>query len=383
MAKQAQRLTRKDKSNAEVFENSAATKVSGLLTFGIAIAMTVCFYILIIPFKDIYFGQLFYERGFVQYVLVFLASWALAILFIKSRKIKIQKEVMHYKLLPDDIAYEIDGENMEEFEDHIWRLDIRHNESFLVTRILRGLSHFYVRRKHSDVREIMTAQSEIDFQSVESSYSIIKVFIWAIPIFGFVGTVMGISDAIGSFSSALNGAEDVAVLKDSLGSVTSGLGVAFDTTFLALLLSLVLMFPTTMMQTAEEDFLVSVDEYCNEHFLKRLNADGAGSEGQFSTEEVANAVQMVLAGSQGVFVQKIGTLQDQLVDLHNNQVEVVNHVNDLTNNQIENLKTVETNSRDNTQMMKEAFDEIVENLTNVSDLLSGNVVKNKKKGWLW
>lgn len=382
MSRKVKRLTRKDKSNAEMFENSAATRVSAVVSFGIGLALTVLFYVIMLPFRDVYIGQLFYERGFVQYVLMLLTFWAIAILAIKMRKIKIQKEAMHFNLLPDELSYEIDGENVEQFEDHIWSLKIKHNESFLVTRILRGLSHFSIRRKHSDVHEIMTSQSEIDLQVVDSSYSIIKVFIWAIPIFGFVGTVMGISDAIGSFATALQGVEDVAVLKQGLGQVTGGLGVAFDTTLLALILSLILMFPTSIMQTVEEDFLVSVDEYCNEHFLKRLNADGSGME-EFSTEEVANAVQTVLAGTQGVFVQKLNSLQDQLIDLHNNQVEIASQITDQAASQVDKLEKAESTSHKSTMVMKKAFDEIIKNLSDVSESLGGKGVVKRKKGWLW
>ena len=135
------------------------------------------------------------------------------------------------------------------------------------------------------------------------------------------------------------------------------------------------------MQTAEEDFLVSVDEYCNEHFLKRLNADG-GTD-YVSNEEVASAVQMVMAGTQGVFVQKLNELQDTLVNLHNNQVEFANQLSDITNKQVNKLEQAESTTQKNTMVMKKAFDEIIKNLSSVSESLSGKKVGKKKKGWLW
>lgn len=384
MARKVKRLTRKDKSNTELFENSAATKVSGSLSLGIGVIGTIVFYLIIFPFKGTYFGDLFYERGFIQYVQVLLTAWAAGILFIKLNKTKKQKEAMHFNLLPEEISYEINGSNIPDFEDHIWSLKTKHNESFLITRILKGLSHFDIRRKHSDVREIMTSQSEIDMQTVDSSYTIIKVFIWAIPILGFVGTVMGISGAIGSFASSLAGAQDLAVLKEGLGSVTGGLGLAFDTTLLALILSLILMFPTSMLQAAEEDFLNSVDEYCNEHFIKRLNADTGGSD-QFTTEEVANAVQLVLAGTQGVFIQKLNGLQDSLIELHNNQIEFARNLNDVTNQQVSNIKEAEKTTQKGTMVMKKTFDDLIKNLTHVSETMTGVNIgrRQKKKGWLW
>ena len=43
---------------------------------------------------------------------------------------------------------------------------------------------------------MLKSQSEIDATMVDSSFDLIKVFIWAIPIPGFIGTVLGISDAV-------------------------------------------------------------------------------------------------------------------------------------------------------------------------------------------
>ena len=105
----------------------------------------------------------------------------------------------------------------------------------------------------------------------------VKVFVWAIPIMGFIGTVLGIGSAIGSFDQALSAGEDMDVLMASLGKVTGGLGTAFDTTLLALVLSLLVSVPASAMQKSEEDLLNQVDDYCNENLLKRLNDGGAGS----------------------------------------------------------------------------------------------------------
>jgi hypothetical protein len=52
------------------------------------------------------------------------------------------------------------------------------------------------------------------------------------------------------------------------------LGVAFDTTLVALIMSLMLKFPASSLQKAEEDLLNWVDEYCNENLLKRLKDEG-------------------------------------------------------------------------------------------------------------
>ena len=177
---------------------------------------------------------------------------------------------MQFKLLPEDISQDIRVENLPHFGAHINRLGFDPRESFLLTRILRGLEHFSVRKNHTETADMLKSQSEIDATMVDSSYVLIKVFIWAIPILGFIGTVLGISEAVSSFGGEMGAAADIEVIKEQLGQVTGGLSEAFDTTLVSLIFSLWVMFPTSVMQKNEEDLLNKVDEYCNEYFLKRL-----------------------------------------------------------------------------------------------------------------
>ncbi len=63
---------------------------------------------------------------------------------------------------------------------------------------------------------------------------------------------------------------DLEVMRQSIGAVTVGLGVAFDTTLLALVMSILIMFPASSLQKAEEDLLVGVDRYCERRLVQRL-----------------------------------------------------------------------------------------------------------------
>jgi biopolymer transport protein ExbB/TolQ/DNA-directed RNA polymerase subunit RPC12/RpoP len=222
-----------------------------------------------------YFGDLFLDRGWVPFALVFLMSWSLAILVFKTRKLKMQKRSMLFDVLPFDESRDITVDSLDEAVAHIRGLPVDPGASFLVNRVLRGLEHFRVRRGAAEVSTVLASQSEIDANAVESSYTLLKVFIWAIPILGFIGTVIGIGGAVGGFSESLGGAAELDALKQSLNNVTGGLSTAFDTTLVALVMSLLVMFPTSSMQKAEEDLLNWVDEYCNENLLKRLDDGGA------------------------------------------------------------------------------------------------------------
>lgn len=256
------------------FDNASATSVSMGITALIGLGVEVVFYLFILIFRISPNTQIlsdyFYERGWVPYVLTYLACWSFAILFLKRKKLKGQLNIMQFKLLPEDISQDIRVENLPHFGAHINRLGFNPRESFLLTRILRGLEHFSVRKNHTETADMLKSQSEIDATMVDSSYVLIKVFIWAIPILGFIGTVLGISDAVSSFGGEMGAAADIEVIKEQLGQVTGGLSEAFDTTLVSLIFSLWVMFPTSVMQKNEEDLLNKVDEYCNEYFLKRL-----------------------------------------------------------------------------------------------------------------
>lgn len=241
-----------------------------------------------------YPGELFVKRGWVPPVEMFLMCWSVAILFFKGQKLKRQRASMLFDLLPNDIAEEITEDSLPKFVKHIHELPVEPAESFLVGRVLRGLEHFQVRKSNPEVASMLASHSEIDANAVQSSYTLLNVFIWAIPILGFVGTVIGISAAVGSFSGSLEAAQDISVLKTSLNNVTGGLATAFDTTLIALVMSMLVMFPSSSMQKSEEDLLNWVDEYCNENLLKRLN-DGGDLSSVQDTTSIRKAFDAALA----------------------------------------------------------------------------------------
>ena len=319
LAKMAAR--RKNEGLVAKYDNTKATAVPEGQGFLFGFIFAVLFYALLFPlfvvFEDSengflaflhYFAELFYDRGWVPYSLVVMMGWGIGILFFKSRKLKYQRQAMHYDLLPKVVSDEIRVENIVGFVEHLGSLKIDPHRNFLMNRILRGLEHFSVRQNHSDTANMLASQSEIDATTVESSYTLLKVFIWAIPILGFIGTVIGISDAVGSFSGELDTAGDIDQLRNKLSEVTQGLGVAFDTTLVALVMSLVVMFPTTMIQKAEEDLLNQVDDYCNENFLKRLR------------EEM---------GENGEPLERMAQLQNQMLELYQAQADTFTQMSEL------------------------------------------------------
>ena len=285
--------------------------------------------------KMTYLGRLFIgtstmaQGGWVPIAEVFLFFWAIGMLVEKWFKIRRQQRALLYDVLPASIGETITQDNIDSFIGHMRSLPKDAVGSFLVTRCVRGLEHFRVRKSAPDTATMLSSQSDLDASAVDSSYTMFHVFIWAIPILGFLGTVIGVSTAVGSFTGTLEGSSDIGALKTALKGITGGLATAFDTTLVALAMAMILTFPVSGLQKFEGDLVGQVDEYTNENLLRRLDdgLDGGAERGiGGSRAEMRRAFEEVMAPHLAQLddwkrsLQQVGS--DMLVDMRQGWNEV-------------------------------------------------------------
>ncbi|MCG8590798.1 MAG: MotA/TolQ/ExbB proton channel family protein [Proteobacteria bacterium] len=267
-----------DPPPSSVGEGAGPTDVGAWTSGGIALVATGAFYTAVIPWVlDTYLGELFAGRGWVPYGITWLSAWAAVMLLRKAWLIAGQHRALHSDWLPRSLADRITPDTARAFESYLARLEDAHPGSFGVRRVRGALSRFRVRPDVREVVDQLGQQAQADAQAVDASYTLVRVFVWAIPILGFIGTVLGIGTAVAAFSDSVAAAIDLEVMKQSIGSVTTGLGVAFDTTLLALVMSLVIMFPASALQKSEEDLLAEVDAYCQQQLVRRLEDGGSAA----------------------------------------------------------------------------------------------------------
>ena len=82
---------------------------------------------------------------------------------------------------------------------------------------------------------------------------------WSIPILGFIGTVLGISLAADGIQHIISSNQGFSQLSAKLGDAISPLGIAFDTTLIALSLSVLLMLFQTALQKRENNLLIDCE----------------------------------------------------------------------------------------------------------------------------
>jgi biopolymer transport protein ExbB/TolQ len=182
------------------------TNVSLALCAVLGAVLTAVLYSIVLTVLDgTYVDTLLAHRGWVQYAIMFLTCWGAAILLLKYRKVRRQRATLSLDLLPMNVGDKIRPDNASRFKKYLdsLGLDIGHN--FLAKRIVKVIDHTDAGGDVEEVTDLLDANAEIDACSVQSSYAILKVIIWAIPIFGFLGTVIGIGVAVQQFSRSLEG----------------------------------------------------------------------------------------------------------------------------------------------------------------------------------
>ncbi len=216
---------------------------------------------------------LFCGHGWVPYVASFLFGVALWILLLKFPLISREWAAFNLQLLPEDRQAFLDQALVNKVLDRIERLSDRQRRLFLVNRIRQSLVRLSQLGTSEGLDDVLKNRGDVDAGIVDSSYAAPRFIIWAIPVLGFVGTVLGISKGVSAFSTLIQNASDLEGLRESLKGVTYGLGQAFETTMIALCMSLILMMIMSLLQKQEDRLLTAVEEYCMEHLLHKVRGD--------------------------------------------------------------------------------------------------------------
>ncbi len=145
---------------------------------------------------------------------------------------------------------------------------------YLWNRLVNSLHFIYRTGSVGGVEDEMKYLAEMDIDRQQQRYSLSRILIWATPMLGFLGTVLGISQALGGI--AVGPEND---FQQMMGGLQGSLYVAFDTTALALSLSMVLMFCQFLVDRFEVQLLELVDQKTRREVARQfdLSASAAGN----------------------------------------------------------------------------------------------------------
>jgi len=193
-----------------------------------------------------------------------LMFWALAIMGYKAVKITRERRLLDVDLVPVAEGMRILPEDSREFARQVQQLPGEQQQMLLPRALLNALRRFNSTHSIQDVSSSTNTICESEAERLESELSMIRYISWAIPSMGFIGTVRGIGEALAQADKAVQG---------DIAGVTQSLGVAFNSTFIALLISIFLMFLVYQLQLLQERLVFDTQAYCDDKLIRHMRAD--------------------------------------------------------------------------------------------------------------
>jgi len=198
-------------------------------------------------------------KDYEQEICFILMLWGCFLIVNSYREILKTKYLFTVDLIEDKDKDSIDVDSVIE------KLDKQIPEDCLSSPLVQTLrSSLWRYSATRNVQNLSDAiESNLDALAVrqDSENTMIRYLIWAIPSIGFIGTVRGIGQALSMADQALAG---------DISGMTDSLGVAFNSTFVALLISIFLMFLFHQLQRLQDTQILDTQEYCEKYLLSRI-----------------------------------------------------------------------------------------------------------------
>ena len=204
-------------------------------------------------------------RDFEQEACFVLMFWAFSIMGFKAFRAVGERKLLQEELVPVPEGVRILPEDTREYARNIQSLPDQLRGMLLPRVMLSSLERFGSTRNVQDVSSVANTLCESEGERLESELSMIRYIAWAIPSVGFIGTVRGIGEALSQAHRAVDG---------DIAGVTESLGTAFNSTFIALLISIVVMFLVHQLQLLQERQVFDTQTYIDHNLIRHMQVRG-------------------------------------------------------------------------------------------------------------
>ncbi len=210
-------------------------------------------------------------KDFEQEACFVLMLWAMAIMASKGLTTARESQLLQTELVPMAEGVRILPEDSREYARQVEALPDGQRRLLLPRALLAALHRFGATGSIQDASDTAQATCETESDRLDSELAMVRYIAWAIPSIGFIGTVRGIGAALGLAHRAVEG---------DITGVTRNLGVAFNSTFIALLISIVLMFLLHQLQLRQERLVLDTESYVDSHLIRHLQGGAAAPDSQ-------------------------------------------------------------------------------------------------------
>jgi biopolymer transport protein ExbB/TolQ len=200
-------------------------------------------------------------KDYEQEICFVLGLWAFAIMGYKGFTLRRGRELLSTDLLRLPEGMKILPEDSRDYARQVEALPAEMRGELLPRALLSGLHRFGSTRNIQDVSSAIHDTCELEFGRLDAELSMVRYVAWAIPAIGFIGTVRGIGEALQQAHKAVGG---------DVSGVVAGLGIAFNSTLVALGLSILVMFMLHQIQLRQERAVLDTEEYLDTRVVRQM-----------------------------------------------------------------------------------------------------------------
>lgn len=196
-----------------------------------------------------------------QQTAITLTLWSFILLIRQGLTVRRSRLQLASDFLQSDDERVILPEDVRTYSRAIDELPDSERDMLLPRLLTIALSRFGATRSVQDAADSVRDECEFEVASFEAKLSMVRYTAWAIPAVGFVGTVRGIGAALQEAQGAMTG---------DISGVTLGLGVAFNSTLIALICCIFVMFALHQLQQAQDRVILDSRTYTERKLLRRM-----------------------------------------------------------------------------------------------------------------
>lgn len=200
-------------------------------------------------------------KDYEQETCLIFSLWAFAIMGRKAVNIGRNRRLLDTDVLHLSEGMKILPEDTREYARQIESLPPSTRVQLLPRALTAALHRFAATRSIQDVSMAARAVCESESDRLDAELSMVRFVAWSIPAIGFVGTVRGIGQSLQQAHRAVEG---------DVSGVVAGLGISFNSTLVALSLSILVMFMLHQIQLRQERLVLDIEEYLDQRVVRHM-----------------------------------------------------------------------------------------------------------------
>jgi len=201
-------------------------------------------------------------NGEEQEATIIIAFWALILAALRFGELRQQRRLLSANLVNLPPGTVIVQEDSREYLRRLEQLPTKERDYVVPRVLMNALKRFGATGNVQDASTTVHNVCESEAARLDAELAILRFGVWATPALGFVGTVRGIGLALQGAQLAMQG---------DTTAVTGGLGISFNSTLVALTLSIILVYTLHEIQLAQERLVLDTEHYTDEQLIGRMH----------------------------------------------------------------------------------------------------------------